>query len=168
MELNVTREVAALKRMTVAELRERYAEVFGEPTTCRHKAHLWKRIIWRMQANAEGGLPERARRRAEELADDADLRIYAPKGGTAPAGEADPARTTTGTLVTNHDPRLPLPGSVLRREYKGRTVEVWVLDRGFEYRGEYYRSLSAVARAVTGSHWNGYDFFGLGRRKGDT
>jgi hypothetical protein len=85
MGLNVEKEVAALKAMTVPELRARYAEVFGEECRSHHKALLWKRIIWRMQANAEGGLSDRARRRAEELANDADLRICAPKV-TAAAG----------------------------------------------------------------------------------
>jgi len=55
----------------------------------------------------------------------------------------------------------PPPGSVLTREYKGRTVRVRVLDDGFEYEGQPYRSLTAVARAITGSHWNGRAFFGL-------
>ena len=58
----------------------------------------------------------------------------------------------------------PLPGTVLTREYKGREVRVRVLEKGFEYEGQPYRSLSAVAKAITGSHWNGRLFFGL--RKG--
>jgi len=65
--LNMAREVAALKRMTVKELRGRYVEVFGEATRSGNKDWLWKRIAWRMQANAEGGLSERARRRARDM-----------------------------------------------------------------------------------------------------
>lgn len=68
MQMNVTREVVALKTMTVAQLRRRYLEVFGEQTRSGNKDFLWKRIIWRMQAKAQGDLSERARRRAEELA----------------------------------------------------------------------------------------------------
>ena len=61
---------------------------------------------------------------------------------------------------------LPMPGTVLTRPYKGRTITATVLDDGFEYEGEVYRSLSAVAKAVTGSHWSGNYFFGLkGRSK---
>jgi hypothetical protein len=59
------------------------------------------------------------------------------------------------------DGRLPPPGTVLSRPYKGGTVQVQVLAHGFEYRGEVFRSLSAVARAVTGSHCNGFLFFRL-------
>jgi hypothetical protein len=72
MQLNVTREVAALERMTIQQLRGRYAAVFGEATSGRNKAWLVRRNAWRMQASAEGGLSERARRRAAELADDAE------------------------------------------------------------------------------------------------
>ncbi len=77
--LNVAKEVAALQRMTVAELRERYEEVFGEACRSHHKQWLVRRIAWRMQANAEGDLSERARKRAAELANDADLRMKAPR-----------------------------------------------------------------------------------------
>ena len=62
---------------------------------------------------------------------------------------------------SSHDNRLPVKGTVLTREYKGKKISVAVLDKGFEYNGEVYRSLTAVADAVTGSHWNGYRFFGL-------
>ena len=59
--LNITREVAALKRMTVKELRGRYLDVFGEATRSGNKDFLWKRIAWRMQANAEGDLTSMGR-----------------------------------------------------------------------------------------------------------
>ena len=79
MELNVGKEIAVLKRMTVGELRERYAEVFGEETHARNKQWLVKRVIWRLQSMSEGNLSERARTRAAELANDADLRRRPPK-----------------------------------------------------------------------------------------
>ena len=58
--LNIAKEVAAMERMTTGKLQEKYAEVFGEATRSRHKRYLIRRIAWRMQANAEGGLSERA------------------------------------------------------------------------------------------------------------
>ena len=157
MGMNVAKEVAAMERMTVPELRARYAEVFGEECRSRHKQLLVKRIAWRLQALTGGDLSERARMRAADLANDADLRLHAP----APKKVAAASLTATGTLVAAADNNRPLPGTVLRREYKGRTVHVMVLDKGFEYEGDVYRSLTAVAKAVTGSHWNGYLFFGL-------
>lgn len=156
MSVNMAKELAALGRMTVKQLRAKHIEVFGEATRSGNKDYLRKRIAWRIQANAHGDLSERARRRAEELANDADLRT------TAPKVKADQvAITTTASVAFGHDARLPMPGAILRRPYKGREIVVRVLPRGFEYEGEVYRTLSAVARAVTGTHWNGYHFFNL-------
>jgi hypothetical protein len=80
MKQDIGKELARLGRMTVGELRERYRAVFGEETRSGNKDFLRKRIGWRIQALAEGGLSERAHRRAEELANDADLRIRPPRG----------------------------------------------------------------------------------------
>lgn len=164
MNLNVGKELAALRRLSVADLRRRYAEVFGETTNSGHKEWLVKRIIYRMQVLAEGDLSERARRRAAELANDADLRRGPPKPTTAQ--RTAPARTKTGKLRTSGDSRVPLPGSTITRVYKGETLEVKVLPAGFEYEGEVYKSLSAVAKAITGSHTNGYLFFRLAKERG--
>jgi hypothetical protein len=159
MLLNVGKEVAALERMTVKDLQARYADAFGEETLANNKSWLVKRIAWRLQALAEGDLSERARQRAAELANDADLRTTPPKLriSTAPA-----ERTKTGTLRIDGDRRLPPPGSVLTRTYKGQTLRVTVLPTGFEFEGDLFKSLSAVAKAVTGQHCNGYHFFRLG------
>ena len=164
MDLNVGKEFAALRRMTVGELRARYAEVFGEPTNGRHRDWLVKRIIWRMQSLAEGDLTERARRRAAELANDADLRRKAPK--SPPVAPDAATRTRTGRLPTKGDRRVPVPGSLITRVYKGETLEVNVLPTGFEYEGEMYKSLSAVAKKITGTHCNGYLFFRLVKEGG--
>lgn len=163
MKLNIDKEVKTLKSMCVADLREKYLEVFGEQPRSSHKEFLWKRIAWRMQSLAEGGLSERARRRAEELANDADLRIRAPKGFYKPSTTSASERTTVQPFSPSHDRRLPMPGAVLTRDYQGETIRVRVLNKGFEYEGQVYRSLTAVAKAVTGSHWNGYLFFNLGK-----
>jgi hypothetical protein len=159
---DVRAEVGALGRMTAAQLRDRYHDLFGEPTRSGNRDFLVKRLAWRIQSLAEGGLSERARRRAEVLARDADLRTTVPKPPKAAVlGDG------TNTLVlpvrptaTAHD-RLPGPGTVLTRTYRGSRVSVTVLADGFEHDGARYRSLSAVARAVTGTQWNGHLFFGL-------
>ncbi len=155
MQVNVAKEVAALESMTVAELRDKYAQVFGEETRVGNKAWLIKRIIWRLQALAEGDLSERARRRAAELAQDADLRLSPPRQKqTAPTSVQKNGKARA--LANGH---LPLPGTILTRWYKGQTVKVQVLRHGFEYEGRVYKSLSAVAKAITGSHTSGFLFF---------
>jgi len=158
MTLNISKEITSLRRMTVPELRERHAEVFGESTRSRHKEFLIRRIVWRLQANEEGDLPERARQRAKELAADSDVRL------TAPRTRAATGPSKIASIEISQDARLPMPGAVVTRQYKGETVEVRVLPRGFEYVGEVYGTLSAVARKVTGTHWNGYHFFRLGKK----
>ncbi len=158
MGLNVGKEVAAMKRMTVSELRKKYAEVFGEPTKTRHKDCLLVKIAWKLQANEWGDLSDRARQRALDLAKNTDVRLTAPRKAPPPSG----CPTTVGTIHVSPDDRLPLPGTRITREYKGETIQVQVLPHGFECEGEIYRTLTAVAKAVTGKHWNGYHFFGLG------
>jgi hypothetical protein len=156
MEQTWNADLAALQRLTASELRRRYAEVFGEQPPTWNRVWMLKRLAWRLQALAEGGLSERARRRAEELANDADLRLNAPKRKTA---ETTTERTVIKSLPAQADNRLPLPGTILTRPYKGQIVQVQVLTDGFAYQGQVYPSLSAVAKAVTGSHCNGFHFF---------
>ncbi|HEY7310178.1 MAG TPA: DUF2924 domain-containing protein [Gemmataceae bacterium] len=154
MELNILNEVAALQRLSIAQLRQRYAELFGEATAAGNRTWLTKRIAWRLQALAEGDLSERARRRAEELARDADLRLNPPRCKTAPA-----ILPESVTVPASVDPRLPPPGTILTRPYKGQILQVQVLNEGFAYAGRVYPSLSAVAKVITGTHTNGFLFF---------
>src|SRR5947209_6540348 len=99
MPPNLASEIAALPRLRVAELRAKFAVVFGEPTPSHNKVWLVRRIAWRLQAQAEGDLSERARRRAAELVADADLRLSAP-----------PAQATTATPEQPPQLRLPTAG----------------------------------------------------------
>lgn len=162
MQINVETIVKELNRLTVTQLRERYAEVFGEASKSFNKQYLLKRVVWRIQALQEGDLSERARSRARELANDADLRIRAP---ALQVHSLPLAQTVEAAFRPSADSRLPVPGTLLRREYKGKTLLVRVMPKGFEYEGEVYRSLSAVAHKITGAHWNGFHFFGLQKAK---
>src|SRR4051795_13142112 len=93
MPVNVRLEVHALQRLSVADLRARFAELFGEPTRATNRIWLIRRLAWRLQALAEGDLSERARRRAAELANDADLRLLPPRAAatTSPVPALVPA-----------------------------------------------------------------------------
>jgi hypothetical protein len=155
VELNIVNEVAALQRLSIGQLRQCFAELFGEATNASNRTWLIKRIAWRLQALAEGDLSQRARRRAAELARDADLRLNPPQPKvTITALLPEPVR-----IPTPVDPRLPPPDTILVRPYKGLLVQVQVLTDGFAYAGRVYASLSAVAKAVTGSHTNGFLYF---------
>jgi Protein of unknown function (DUF2924) len=112
-------EIESLRKLKGGELRTRYRDVFGEPSASFNREHLFRRIAWRLQAEAEGDLSERARRRATELANDSDLRWRAPQSfwremerqGDAP----------------DRDPRLPPVGTELERVYHGQILRVTVL-----------------------------------------
>ena len=162
MDTAVLMEIENLRRASLAALREKYREVFQEETRCRHREHLFRRIAWRLQALAEGDLSERARGRAHEIAQDADLRMVAPRDFFNVGGQR--VQTAPGDRNRREqDSRLPLPGTLLSREWKGRTILVEVLAKGFRYENRHYSSLSAIAVAVTGTRWNGLAFFGLTR-----
>ncbi len=148
-------EIESVRKLKTKALQARYGELFGEATRSSNRAHLFRRIAWRLQAKAHGDLSERARQRAEELAEEAALRLRAPRRFWQEDGsvglEPRPVR----------DARLPPVGTVLKREYGGGTIKVTVRAAGFEYRNKVYASLSQLAQQVTGTRWNGYRFFGL-------
>src|SRR5262245_5021131 len=157
---DVAQQIEELAQMTVSQLRQKYLEVFAEESRSNHKQFLFRRIAWRIQALAEGGLSERARRRALEIANDADLRIRAPKTSFH-QDTSIPAGLTVRSKTHRPDPRLPEPGTVLKRYYKDREIIVHVRSDGFLFEERVYRSLSAIAREVTGTKWNGFLFFNL-------
>jgi hypothetical protein len=158
-DAEIARQIEELNHMTVGQLQQRWVEVWNEPCRSRNKRFLQKRIAWRIQALAYGGLTERALQRAKELADETLLRIRPPRGFMANGAAS---RTVTATI--SPAPPALVPGTILTREYHRRLV-VMVLDDGFEFEGRRYGSLTAIAKAVTGSHWNGRHFFGLTSKK---
>ena len=160
MPNDLSDELDALPHLSTGELIARYAELFGQPARTRNKAFLVRKVAWRLQARAEGDLTERARRRAAELADDADVRVMPPREKTLPPPDAAGGRRVVRAPV-KQDPRLPAPGTALVRQYKGKTYRVVVRDDGLEYDGTRYKTLTAVAEAITGTHLNGYRFFRL-------
>jgi len=145
-------EHVALRSLPIEALRRRYLEVGGHATRTRNREYLVRRILWLRQAAELGGLSERAFGLAQELAAGGQVRATPPVAAVAPpAPGSRPAR----------DGRLPSPGHAIVRRYKGETLRVTVLANGFEFRGDRYGSLSAIAKAVTGSHVNGFRFFRL-------
>jgi hypothetical protein len=162
MDASVVAAITELPKAKVATLQKRYRELFGEDSKSANKQFLFRRIAWRLQANAEGDLSERARRRATDIADDRDLRVRAPKEFL---GRPDFASQTVDRTRPSKDGRLPEPGSTLTRRMGDQQIVVKVLKGGFEYESRRYRSLSAIAREVTGTRWNGLLFFGLAERR---
>ncbi len=155
-DATIAGRIVQLQAMTVGQLREEYEKVFAEPARSRNRTWLWRRLAWRLQELEYGGLSERAQRRLEELMPEAEIALRVPRGRFQAYRDAAVRQT--------RDPRLPRPGTVLMRNYKDQRIVVEILADGFSYKGQVYRSLSAVARAITGTRWNGLAFFGLANK----
>jgi len=164
---SIAAQVVALSQLNVAELRERWREVFGETTTQRHRQYLIKRIAWEIQRRDSGQeLSPEALKRLDELQD--EFRNSPPdtwfKGARHNRPQAAPARAKRRPVMAATAPKQ---GAVLARDYKGQKITVTVRsNREFEWNGQIYTSLSAVAKAVTGSHCSGIAFFGLNKKGG--
>jgi hypothetical protein len=146
----------ALRAMTTQELRAEYRRLFGEPSHSRNRTYLRKKLAYRIQEIEEGGPPQKARDRIEHLLGlESAVRV-----GPRPVlpALADDAPAPEGDAV-QRDPRLPPPGTVLRRKFGGEEHLVEVVEGGFMYRGQLFTSLSTLAMTIAGTVWNGFSFF---------
>jgi Protein of unknown function (DUF2924) len=145
-DATVLARVAALKAMSLAELKAGWRSLFGADAPNNSRAFLELRLAYRIQELTYGGPSRDTTRLLDMLADEV---------------EGKPVRNR---LIA--DQRKPVAGTKLVREWNGVEHTVTVLRDGFEFEGRKYKSLSAIARAITGTRWNGWIFFGLARRNG--
>lgn len=159
---SLARNIGALQDLGLAELRGRYLEVYGEEARSKNLPYLRKKIAFRVQEQMEGGLSSAAKDRLEELSS-----IEA-ASETQRLERRPPLTAALGApkKQEGRDLRLPKAGCSISREFKGFLHEVQVLEGEFIYRGRSYRSLSAIAKEITGTPWNGFLFFGLIGRGG--
>ncbi len=161
MKKRVRDQVEKLATMSVRELQQKHRELFGDRPAPAHRQFLLRKIAWRLQANEEGGLPESAREMARAIAKDAPLRSRVITNAEKRRSGIPIDQTATTTIRPDHDSRLPMPGGLIVKEFKGQTMVVKVTDDGFEFGDRRYSSLSAIAQDITGTKWNGFLFFGL-------
>lgn len=147
MSRSVLRQVAELKDLSRAELLAHWRELFGTEPPRYSRQMLIGRLAYRIQELAFGGLSEAARNQLEEHLGPDDL----------DAEEHEVRRMERRKRKQG----MPVVGTRLIREWQGQRYEVTVVPGGFEYEGRRYRSLTAVTKAITGTHWNGPAFFGL-------
>jgi len=153
---NTISEIMALKNMPLGELGKKYEELFdGKKTPSNNKVYLWRKIAYRIQELEYGRLSSEAQGKIEEF-----IQKYDPVNNKALRPKNAPSeRTKKGTF--SRDKRLPIPGTVITKEYKGIKLQIKAIESGFEYNNKIYKSLTAIAKEVTGAHWNGYLFFNL-------
>ncbi len=144
MTESVMARLAALKTTPTTELRRQWKDLFDREPPLYNRRFLESRLAYRIQELAFGGLRPETVKRLEVLGE------QLAKGGRITAG----------------DDHRPIAGTVLIREWRGVEHRVTVRDADFDYQGRPFKSLSAVARAITGTRWNGPLFFGLRRAGG--
>ena len=142
MKNSVLAQLANLRNMTGEDLRKLWKELYNAESPRANKKYLQKRLAYRIQEVAYGGNRAEIDTRLAVKADE-----YFGKGKR-------PKRTE----------KKAIPGSVLVRLYQGVEYQVAVLDDGYQYQGCKYRSLSAIAREITGMNWSGNAFFGLNKK----
>ena len=146
---SIPQEIAELRAMNVPDLVDRYESVFGKAPRAKHREWLWRRIAWKVQEQRFGGLSTVAKKRLDELIADLDLPLTGQRTVRVAAGH--------GQLAV---------GTIISRTWKDREIQVTRTEQGWEHDGVVYRSLSAVVKAITGSHASGPAWFGLKKRKG--
>ena len=157
MKENISEQIQALKDATLPEIQSRYKQLFNvSQAPCANKPYLIKKIAYKLQEMAEGGFSNDAKIRIIDL-----IEKYDPINNKALRPQVVSAGKNVVSIPFMRDKRLPIPGSVIHKKYKNQDIHVKVLDKGFEYKDKYYRSLSAIAFELTGAHWNGFSFFNL-------
>ena len=132
-------QLATMERMPLHDLRSEWRRLVGAEPPRLSRDLLLRALAYRVQERAHGGLSRASLRQ---------LKVDVAEGGSA---------------ITRASPALSLkPGARLVREWHGRSHVVIVMDAGFDYAGVSYRSLTEIARLITGAHWSGPRFFGLG------
>ena len=146
-QASVLTQIAGLQTLTHDELQERWRELYeAPPPRVWNRPFLLRRLAYRIQELAFGGLPEETKRELERIAEaDAKSRPGRKKKAENSRGKGD----------------LPVVGTRFLRRWQGRDYEVVTVLGGYEYEGTRYGSLSAIAEKITGTHWNGRVFFGL-------
>ena len=158
-------EVDDLARMSAAQLQAVHRELFGAEHPISNCQHLRRKIAWHLQAAKHGGLPESVRQYAIAIARSTELRSRISQNLSRRKAGVQLEQVLTTTIIPTQDTRLPIPGSLLVKNYKAQTLVVKVLNQGFEYDGRRFASLSAIAGEITGTRWNGFAFFGLEKKE---
>ena len=157
MKESILSQIMKLERMSIKELIPKYKELYGDTALPQNnKPYLFKRIAYKLQELEYGGISEQAKSKIQELIQQEDpINKFAKK-----------KKIMAVTVPSSRDSRLPFPGTIVRKNYKDKVIEVMVLEKGFEYNSKPYNSLSKIACEVTGTHCSGFAFFGLEVRNG--
>jgi len=149
-------KIAALKNKAIPKLQKEFEALFdGQKASSDNKVYLVRRIAYRLQELEYGGLSQKAQNRLKEL-----IGLYDPVNNKDIRPKVS-VETQARIKTRGRDMRLPIPGTIITKDYRGKKYQVKVLESGFEFEGKVYKHLTAIAEKITGAHWNGYNFFNL-------
>jgi len=152
MRETILNQIQNLKDMDISKIQALYKELYGKESNGTHKTYLWRKVAYKLQEKEYGSLSAKAKERLQALIEE-----YDPVNNKV----LRPDKAIIRQQLPIKDKRLPIPGTVITKGYKGLNYQVKVLEKGFEYNQKIYKTLSAIAKEITGAHWNGYLFFGL-------
>ncbi len=147
MNTDTSARIAELHQLPMRDLQKRWRDLIGTDPPRYNRKFLTRRLAYRLQELAHGGLSQAARARMDEL--------------LAQAGCDEIGSPRVKKQVARGRREMPIAGTRLIREWNGQPHEVTAVQGGFAYRGRRYRSLTAIAELITGTHWNGPSFFGV-------
>lgn len=148
MRPQIKEKVEGLYLMSTKALAKEYLKITGHPPPTPQRHRLIRKIAWEYQCDGLNPVSAEALARAKKIAETERLRSVPPKDF-----DHKPPKKKSNILFHC--------GDILTRNYKGKRYEVFVTERGFEMDGMFFKSISAVAKKITGTHWNGKRFFGL-------
>lgn len=156
MEKAINAKITGLQIKTIPELQKEFEALFdGQKASSNNKVYLVRRIAYRLQELEYDGLSQKTQNRLKEL-----IALYDPVNNKAIRPKVS-VETQARTKTRGRDTRLPIPGTIITKDYRGKKHQVKILEKGFEYEGKIYKHLTAIADKITGAHWNGYNFFNL-------
>jgi len=156
MENTINAKISTLKNKSIPELQKEFEALFdGQKASSDNKIYLVRRMAYRLQELEYGGLSQRAQNRLKEL-----IGLYDPVNNKAIRPKVS-LETQARIKTRGRDMRLPIPGTMITKDYRGKRHQVKILESGFEYENKIYKHLTAIAEKITGAHWNGYNFFNL-------
>ncbi len=140
MKKSLRDRIDELAAMDVKALQVEHAKLFGQPAISTHLQYLFRKIAWQVQAEAQGGLPEAAREIARGIARDTPLRARVLANNAKRRAGLPVDQVATATIEPAHDSRVPMPGGLIVKQYRGETHVVTVGEKGYQYGGSTFPS----------------------------
>ncbi|HBG62057.1 MAG: hypothetical protein A2Y03_06660 [Omnitrophica WOR_2 bacterium GWF2_38_59] len=140
-----------LASFSITELEELFQKLLGKTSSSNNRLYLSRNIAYKLQEKESDGFPKKLAESIQQLIKELDPINMTILRSSRPLSKK----------LQTRDQRLPIPGTTITKKYKDQLIEVKVLEKGFEYKGKYYKTLTSISEEITSSHWSGFNFFNL-------